>query len=98
MIYGFTVKANIHEYHTAVKNKRYFRVRFENESASKTTSFRVYTYFGVFRQGSLPLNQTISTDADATIVRAVNAAQQEDGDFVNAKADGNAFYTSTALI
>lgn len=45
---GFTVTANVHEFHTAIKGIRYFRTRFENGSSSATTSFRVYTYFGIF--------------------------------------------------
>lgn len=52
-IYGFNVIPNIYSYHTAVKGSRYFRIRFENDSTSKTTSFRLYTYFGLFKQTSM---------------------------------------------
>ncbi|MFT6765180.1 MAG: hypothetical protein ACJAZS_000047 [Alteromonas naphthalenivorans] len=94
---GFTVAANIHEFHTAVKGKRYFRIRFENGSASKTTSFRVNTYYGVFRQGNLPLNQTVGDDSDSTIVRAIGMGKEPQGAYSNTKQDGSAFRTTTNL-
>lgn len=83
---GFNV-TSFHEFHTAVKGPRYFRVRFENGSGVLTTSFRVYTYFGVFRQGNLPLNQNISDDADSTVVRSVLTGALDNGDYVNVGVD-----------
>ena len=65
---GFQVAANIHEFHTAVKLGRYFRVRFVN-SASAQTYFRLYTYYGQFRAPSAPLNQAIGLDNDAIVAR-----------------------------
>lgn len=65
---GFEVAANIHEFHTAVKGYRYFRVRFVN-GASAQTSFRVFVSYGQFRQPSAPLNQPLSLDSDAILVR-----------------------------
>ena len=44
---GFEVTAGIHEFHTAVKGPRYFRVRFVN-STGTPTYMRLYTYYGVF--------------------------------------------------
>ena len=61
---GFNVSAGIHEFHTAVKLPRYFRVRFVN-SASVQSEFRLYTYFGDFRQPNAPVGLTISDDAAA---------------------------------
>lgn len=84
---GFTV-ATFHEFHIAVKGRRYFRIRFENGSSSATTSFRVYTYYGVFRQGNLPLNQSIGDDSDSTIVRAVQTGADPDGTYVNNPVSG----------
>lgn len=65
---GFAVSAGIHEFHTAVKLGRYFRVRFANGSAAQAT-FQLSTYFGAFRQPSAPLNQPLSLDSDAILVR-----------------------------
>jgi hypothetical protein len=74
---GFTVGANVHEFHTAVKGKRYFRLRFEPSSATQTTSFRANTFYGVFRQSYLPLNQSITDSSDSQIVRSVISAKNE---------------------
>jgi len=80
---GFTVSANVHEFHTAVKGKRYFRVRFESSSSTQTTNFRVNTYYGVFRQGNLPLNQSIGDDSDSLVVRSVITAKNESNTYGN---------------
>lgn len=66
---GFSVSAGIHEFHTAVKGPRYFRLRFVNGSSAQSY-LRLYTYFGTFRQGNAPLNQSLGVDADATVVRS----------------------------
>lgn len=69
---GFAVSANIHEFHTAVKLGRYFRVRFVN-SASAQSTFQLYTYYGSgFVPTVAPLNQSAGLDSDATLVRAVD--------------------------
>lgn len=65
---GFKVVGGIHEFHTAVKGPRYFRVRFVNDSTAQTT-FQLYTYYGTYRQPSAPLNQGISLDNDAIVTR-----------------------------
>lgn len=96
-VLGFNVTANIHEFHIVVKGNRYIRIRFENGSTSATTDIRIYTYYGVFRQGNLPLNQSISSDADSTIVRSVNAAQEPSGNYTNIKKDGSAYKTTSNL-
>jgi hypothetical protein len=67
---GFVVQAGIHEFHTAVKLPRWFRVRFVN-GATTQDYFRLYTYYGTYRHGNAPLNQTLGTDADAIVVRAI---------------------------
>lgn len=94
---GFTVTANVHEFHVAVKSRRYFRIRFENGSSSATTSFKIYTYYGTFNQGKLPLNQSISSDADSIVVRSVATGADPNGTYVNLQADGYVFTTSTPL-
>jgi hypothetical protein len=94
---GFSVSANIHEFHVAVKGKRYFRVRLENTSVSNQTYLRLYTYYGNFRQGNLPLNQSISDDSDSIVVRSVGVASNPLETYVNQKADGYRIYTTANL-
>ena len=65
---GFSVAAGIHEFHVAVKGPRQFRVRFVNSSTAQS-SFRLYTYYGQFRQPNAPLNQPLGLDSDAILVR-----------------------------
>jgi len=84
---GFTVSAGIHEFHNAVKGARYFRARFVNGATGAQTYLRLYTYYGQFRQGNLPLNQSISSDADATITRSVLVGADQIGTYRNIRAD-----------
>lgn len=66
---GFQIAAGIHEFHTAVKLPRYFRVRLVNGSGAQSY-LRLYTYFGEnFRQPNAPLNQALGLDADAILTR-----------------------------
>lgn len=66
---GFAVSAGVHEFHTAVKLSRFFRVRFVNGSSAQST-FQLYTYYGEnFRQPSAPLNQSYGIDSDSILVR-----------------------------
>jgi hypothetical protein len=82
-INGFTISSNIHEFHSAVKGPRYFRIRFVNGTSNKTTSFRINTYYGVYRQGNLPLNQAISNDVDTTVTRSILVGQTNNNSFNN---------------
>jgi len=65
---GFEITAGVHEFHTAVKGPRYFRVRLVNDTGAQTY-LRLYTYYGAFRASNAPLNQTIGLDTDAAMVR-----------------------------
>ena len=65
---GFKITAGIHEFHTAVKGPRYFRVELVNDTGAQSY-LRLYTYYGAFRQGNSPLNQSVSLDTDAAHVR-----------------------------
>ena len=85
---GFAVSAGIHELHNAVKGSRYFRVRFTNNSGSNQTYLRLYTYFGQFKQLNAPLTNTLSSDSDATTVRAILAGQTDGGHFQYVPIDG----------
>lgn len=94
---GFSIAVNTHEFHTAIKGNRYFRVRFENSANNEVTSFRLYTYYGIFKQSNLPLSQEISADADSTVVRAVITGQDPIGSFVNSKEGGIVLSTDVPL-
>jgi len=65
---GFEAAAGIHEFHTAVKGPRYFRLRFVNNGTDQTY-MRLYTYYGTFRESNTPLNQSIGRDADGASTR-----------------------------
>lgn len=75
-VQGFSVSAGIHEFHTAVKGPRYFRVRFVN-SASVQSAFQLYTYYGAFsKMPNSPLNQSQGLDADAILTRGTIAQDE----------------------
>lgn len=65
---GFCVGAGVHEFHTALKLGRFFRVRLVNNAGAQTF-LRIYTYYGRFRPPNVPINGLISDDADSTLVR-----------------------------
>ncbi len=67
-IEGFKITSGIHEFHTAIKGPRYFRVRFVND-AFTPTYMRLYTYFGQFRAPSTPLNAPLQIDSDGIATR-----------------------------
>jgi hypothetical protein len=79
---GFTVASGIHEFHTAVKGNRYFRVRLVN-GVTPQSYLRLYTYYGQFRQGNAPLNQSIGSDTDAMITRGVIVGETDGGIYKN---------------
>ena len=68
---GFSVANGISEFHVAVKGPRYFRVRLVNDTGAQSY-LRLYTYYGEFNQGNLPLNANIGQDADSIVVRPTN--------------------------
>lgn len=65
---GFAVSAGVHEFHTAVKGPRYFRVRFVNGASAQST-FQLFIYYGKFRTSNAPLNQPYSLDSDSILTR-----------------------------
>lgn len=65
---GFKVAAGVHEFHTAVKGPRYFRVRWVSSSAP--TTLQIYTYYGTFRSPNSPLNQPYGLDSDSILTRS----------------------------
>lgn len=68
---GFSVSANINEFHTAVKLGRYFRIRIVNGTSAQTY-LRCYTYYGDFGISNAPLNQAVGLDTDAISVRTTD--------------------------
>lgn len=68
---GFAVSASIHEFHTAVKGPRYFRLRWT--SSSTPTTLQIYAYYGTYRQPNAPLNQALGLDSDAILTRTTPA-------------------------
>ena len=71
---GFTVAAGIHEYHTARKDGRYFRVRLVNDAGAQTY-LRLYTCYGATGLPTSPINQSIGADQDAIVVRPISIPQ-----------------------
>lgn len=69
---GFPVSSGVHEFHTAIKAGRYFRARFVSDAGTQT-AFRLYTYYGLFRQPNSPLNTVLAQDSDAITTRAVDS-------------------------
>jgi len=65
---GFRVASGIHEFHTAVKGPRYFRIRLVNDSGSQSY-LRLFVYYGLFRSGNTPNNQSIGLDSDGQSTR-----------------------------
>jgi len=81
---GFAVTANIHEFHTALKGPRHFRVRFVNGSSAQGT-FQLYTYFGNFSKiPNAPLNQDLSSDSDSITTKSVVTGINDSGNYMNA--------------
>lgn len=94
---GFTVASGINEAHTAWKGGRYMRPRFVGDSGLRTY-FRLKTYYSNLPLPlSAPLNQSIGSDQDATVVRSVGIGEDPNGSYVNQKVDGSAFITTTNL-
>lgn len=78
---------------------RYYRVKIKNTSASpadlivQTILLPVESRLSIHRIGD-----TISSDRSAEVVKAVTAGQQPDLDWINQKADGEAFNNETPLL
>lgn len=66
--YGFPIVANVFASNTGIKGKRYFRIRFENGSSSKTTDFRVTTYYGIFPTESTSLGKAVDSVAGSRVL------------------------------
>lgn len=79
----FTIVAGINEVHGAWKGTRYVRPRFTGTDGTRTF-FRMRTMYSYDVIAlSAPINQPISADSDATIVRSVSIGQDPAGNFRN---------------
>jgi hypothetical protein len=68
---GFDVASGVHEFHTAVKGPRSFRVRFVNDAGSPTY-LRLYTYYGTYAKlANSPVNFSVAADSDAILTKSV---------------------------
>ena len=77
---GFTVASGINEVHTAWKGGRYMRPRFVGSGGR--TYFRLKTYYSNLPLPlSAPLNQSIGSDQDATVVRSILEGQKLNNTF-----------------
>lgn len=87
---GVAVASGINEVHTGYKGSRSMRIRFVGTGGR--TYFRLLTdYSPVALPLSAPLDQSLSPDQDATVVRAFGAGLNPDGSPVDIDAPG--FYS-----
>ena len=83
---GFGIASGINEVHTAWKGGRYMRPRFVGTGGR--TFFRLKTYYSNHSLPlSAPINQSISADQDATVVRSVIIGQDVAGNYRNVGTD-----------
>jgi hypothetical protein len=79
---GFTIASGINEVHTAWKGGRYIRPRFVGVGGR--TYFRLKTFYSNLPLPlSAPLNSTINSDQDASVVRSVIVGETGGGKYVN---------------
>jgi len=69
---AFDVAANINEVHRITVTRRYFRIRFENNSGADQTYFRMQVIVGSHQSLSSPINLTVQRDADSLVVRPID--------------------------
>lgn len=93
---GFTIVSTINEVHTAWKGGRYMRPRFVGTGGR--SYFRLKTFYSnTALPLSAPLNQGISSDQDAQVVRAVAIGEDPTGSYVNEKVAGSSYKTTASL-
>jgi hypothetical protein len=92
----FTVASGINEVHGAWKGTRYVRPKFIGTGGRTYFRLRtIYSYVPVTL--SAPLNQPISSDSDANIVRSVLIGETPTYTYTNTKQDGLGFSTNSVL-
>jgi hypothetical protein len=78
---SFNVAAGVNEVHRLTVTRRYFRVRFTNNSGSNQTYIRLGCLYGEFPALTSSLNSTVQSDADSAVSRALLIGQTDNGDF-----------------
>lgn len=68
---SYAIAAATHQLHVVTKGPHYFRVRLINGSGAQAT-LQLYTYYGVFKPQTTPINQTLNQTSDTIVVRAVD--------------------------
>lgn len=92
----FSVAAGINEVHGAWKGTRWVRPKFTGTGGR--SFFRLRTmYSDVPITLTAPLNQSIGSDQDATVVRAVGIGEDPTGAYTNQRVDGRGFATTENL-
>jgi hypothetical protein len=92
---GFDVTTD-HEFHTAIKGKRYFRIRLDNTSGIDQTVLRLHTYYGSYRQANSPLNHLVTDNSDSIVVKSVSIGKTESDEYVNVGVtDDGELFTNT---
>lgn len=69
---NYDVTANVNEVHRITVTRRYLRLRFNNNSLSNQTFFRLQTLLGSYQSLTSALNSTIQQDADTLVVRPLD--------------------------
>jgi len=79
--------------------EEYFRIRYVNGSTDTGVTFQIQTIYSTNRDIQLgyQIDEVLSNETGATVVRSVSVGQQPDGDFVNTPADGTAVESTTPL-
>jgi hypothetical protein len=90
---NFTIVSGINEVHGAWKGTRYIRPKFTRDAITATNTVQTYFRMQVMYSYdpiilSAPLNQSIGSDSDASIVKAISTGQSPIGNYVAEKADG----------
>lgn len=93
----FEITDGINEVHGAWKGTRWIRVKYTGSDGSRTY-FRLRTMYSNNPVTlTAPLSQSITSDQDAFVTRAVLTGENPQGSFINQKTDGLAFSTTSLL-
>lgn len=79
----YIIASNQNEVHRLTISKKYFRVRFNNNSGFNQTFIRLQTMLGFQQTFTIGLNTQITQDQDMTLNRSVITGQQHNNSFKN---------------
>lgn len=95
-----TIVDNTFQLFNVIVRQRYLRIRWQNNTGSPVSGCYAAikaTYGSSDKLSVFPLSVAPTDFSQAALVQAVAKAQQPDGDYVNAPADGNVFTHSSPL-